>query len=209
MSSDDWIHITKTCLYNFDPFKPHLYIVKQGFTGIYIIFLILLKNIDCGYSLEPPHRGGSNEYPQSMFWAEICKISNFYLKIIGFWFWNFQYIGIGVFSWCVVDLRSIFTREAPCASSGLFPAHEAPSEKGLLWKEIICVGANSVFSECSSFQETKQFGSSYLPWTCISSSETPVMHFRVPRRYFLFSYRGFQLFLSYTILNFHHENMPI
>ena len=24
------------------------------------------KNIDCGYSLEPPRRGGSNEYPQSM-----------------------------------------------------------------------------------------------------------------------------------------------
>ena len=31
------------------------------------IFLILLKNIDCGYSLEPPRRGGSNMYPQSMF----------------------------------------------------------------------------------------------------------------------------------------------
>ena len=31
----------------------------------------LLKNIDCGYSLEPPRRGGSNEYPQSVFWAEI------------------------------------------------------------------------------------------------------------------------------------------
>ena len=27
----------------------------------------LLKNIDCGYSLEPPCRGGSNEYPKSMF----------------------------------------------------------------------------------------------------------------------------------------------
>ena len=26
-----------------------------------------LKNIDCGYSLEPPRRGGSNEYLQSMF----------------------------------------------------------------------------------------------------------------------------------------------
>ena len=25
------------------------------------------KNIDCGYSLEPPRRGGSNEYPQSIF----------------------------------------------------------------------------------------------------------------------------------------------
>ena len=32
--------ITKTCLYNFDPLKPHLYIVKLGFTGVYIIFLI-------------------------------------------------------------------------------------------------------------------------------------------------------------------------
>ena len=31
------------------------------------IFLISAQNIDCGYSLEPPHRGGSNEYPQSMF----------------------------------------------------------------------------------------------------------------------------------------------
>ena len=30
------------------------------------LFIFLLKNIDCGYSLEPP-RGGSNEYPQSMF----------------------------------------------------------------------------------------------------------------------------------------------
>ena len=31
------------------------------------IFLISAQNIDCGYSLEPPHQGGSNEYPQSMF----------------------------------------------------------------------------------------------------------------------------------------------
>ena len=42
-----------------------------------MFFLILLKNIDCGYSLEPPRRGGSNEYPQSMFWAEIWTISEF------------------------------------------------------------------------------------------------------------------------------------
>ena len=31
---------TKTCLYNFDPRIPHFYIVKLGFTGVYIIFLI-------------------------------------------------------------------------------------------------------------------------------------------------------------------------
>ena len=30
-------------------------------------FHISAQNMDCGYSLEPPRRGGSNEYPQSMF----------------------------------------------------------------------------------------------------------------------------------------------
>ena len=62
-----FVFITKTYLYNFDPLKPHFYIVKLGFTGVYIIFLISDQNIDCGYSLEPPHQGGSNEYPQSRF----------------------------------------------------------------------------------------------------------------------------------------------
>ena len=52
--------ITKTRLYNFDPLKPQFYIVKLGFTGVYIIFLISAQNINCGYSLEPPRRGGSN-----------------------------------------------------------------------------------------------------------------------------------------------------
>ena len=31
------------------------------------IFHISAQNIDCEYSLEPHRRGGSNEYPQSMF----------------------------------------------------------------------------------------------------------------------------------------------
>ena len=31
-----------------------LYIVKLGFTGVYIIFLISAQNIDCGYWLELP-----------------------------------------------------------------------------------------------------------------------------------------------------------
>ena len=74
-----FVDITKTRLYSFDPLIPHFYIVKLGFTGVYIIFLISAKKhrlwvlvrtascIDCGYSLEPPRRGGSNEYPQSMF----------------------------------------------------------------------------------------------------------------------------------------------
>ena len=60
-------YITKTCLYNVDPLKPHFYIVKTGVYMVYIIFVFSAQNIDCGYSLEPPRRGGSNEYPQSMF----------------------------------------------------------------------------------------------------------------------------------------------
>ena len=40
------------------------------------IFLIFAHNIGCGYTLElePPRRGGSNEYPQSMFWSKNKKI---------------------------------------------------------------------------------------------------------------------------------------
>ena len=40
---------------------------------IFDIFLIFAQNIDCGYTLEPPRRGGSNEYPQSMFWSKNKK----------------------------------------------------------------------------------------------------------------------------------------
>ena len=62
--------IMKTYLYNFDPLKPHFYIVKLGFTGYTLFFLFLLKSIDCGYSLEPPRRGGSNEYHNLCFEQE-------------------------------------------------------------------------------------------------------------------------------------------
>ena len=73
--------ITKTYLYNFDPLKPHFYVVKLGFTGVYIIFLISAQNTDCGYSLGPPRQGGSNEYPQSMFLSRNMKnIRIFYVK---------------------------------------------------------------------------------------------------------------------------------
>ena len=53
--------------------KTHLYKYNVNFTAENIkmkncdIFLIFAQNIDCGYSLEPPWRGGSNEYSQSMF----------------------------------------------------------------------------------------------------------------------------------------------
>ena len=35
--------ITKSYLYNFNPLKPHFYVVKLGFTGVYIMFLISVQ----------------------------------------------------------------------------------------------------------------------------------------------------------------------
>ena len=40
----------------------------------YDSFHISVQNIDCVYSLEPSRRGGSNEYQQSMFCADIRKL---------------------------------------------------------------------------------------------------------------------------------------
>ena len=60
---------------------PVLYSKTGGYRGIHYFFLFLLKNIDYRYPLEPPRRGGSNEYTQSMFWAEIWKISVFICKL--------------------------------------------------------------------------------------------------------------------------------
>ena len=49
--------------------------------GIHIFFLFLDENIRCGYSLEAPWRGASNEYPQHMFPSRNKKdISIFRMK---------------------------------------------------------------------------------------------------------------------------------
>ena len=52
------------------------------------IFHISAQNIDCGYSLELPHQGSSNEYPQSMFLSRNkknnvypCKPQFYYIKV--------------------------------------------------------------------------------------------------------------------------------
>ena len=58
--------ITKTCPCNIKNFFSVVKFEKNQ-KKIFDIFLIFAQNIDCGYTLEPPRRGGSNEYPQSMF----------------------------------------------------------------------------------------------------------------------------------------------
>ena len=61
------------------------------------IFHISAQNIDCGYSLEPPRRGGSNEYQQHMLYAVIRKLKpQFYYIKMGF---KGGQNYIGMFSW--------------------------------------------------------------------------------------------------------------
>ena len=79
--------ITKTRLFkyidNFTTKKPESFHIKSS-----NIFHSSAQNIDCGYSLEPPRRGGSNEYPQSMFLSRNkknnvypCKPQFYYIKV--------------------------------------------------------------------------------------------------------------------------------
>ena len=85
--SHSLISITKTCLYTFYSLKPHFYIVKLVYRGT-LYFSYFCSKHRLRYSLEPPRRGGSNKYPQSMFGAEIWKVSEFFLSE------NFQFLDV-------------------------------------------------------------------------------------------------------------------
>ena len=51
------------------PMQYTFWVVKKSkiSSDFFYIFLIFAQDIDCGYTLEPPWRGASNEYSQSMF----------------------------------------------------------------------------------------------------------------------------------------------
>ena len=77
----DSTNIRITCPCNVYILEPHSYIAKLGYAGVYLFFLFLLQNIDCGYSLEPPRR------PCNIHrFFFICKNWKFYWKIFDFLF---------------------------------------------------------------------------------------------------------------------------
>ena len=58
----------KQIIYRIENSKIFKVVKKETFQLKFLdIFLIFAQNIDCGDTLEPPRRGGSNEYPKSMF----------------------------------------------------------------------------------------------------------------------------------------------
>ena len=85
-SSIIYLNITQTRLFkyteNFTTKNENFQIKNSD------IFHFAAQNIDCGYSLEPPRRGGSNEYPHSIFFsrnkknnAYLCKPQFYYTKV--------------------------------------------------------------------------------------------------------------------------------
>ena len=107
--------ITKTCLFQYTEYfttQTENFRIK-----IFNIFLISAQNIDCGYSLEPPRWGGSNEYPQAMFLSRNkknnvypCKPQFYYIKVGFKGGQNF----IGMFSWWKLNL--LLSLKAPYSS---------------------------------------------------------------------------------------------
>ena len=67
-------------------------------------FHISAQNIDCGHSLEPPQRGSSSEYPQSIFLSR-SKKNNAWPCKPQFYYINQGFKGgqnyIGMFSWWI------------------------------------------------------------------------------------------------------------
>ena len=126
------------------PIEPYFYIVKLGFTGYTLSFLFLIENIDCGYSL------GSNEYPQSIFWAKIWKISVFLSENFQFWTWNFLYIWIGVYIIFLIFNRKhrmwVLIRTASPGGSNEYP-------QSMFWAKIWKISV--FFSENFQFLEVK------------------------------------------------------
>ena len=97
-----------TCCKPQRPVLSHQAVIYINFD----IFLIFARNIDCGYRLEPPRRGGSNKYPQSMFWSKnkknrftpVYSSFNIYKSVVqgGILFTD-------MLSWSSINICSFFT----------------------------------------------------------------------------------------------------
>ena len=62
--------------------------IEKFYWKTFTIFSNFAQIIDCGNTLEPPRRGGSNQYSQSMFWS---KNKKWYIPCIP----QFCYIKVG------------------------------------------------------------------------------------------------------------------
>ena len=87
--SVDPTFISKTRLFKCKVLPPKNDFFFQIKKKMIFCFYVSAQNIDCGYSLEPLRRGGSNEYPQSMSLSRNKKINVYPCKP------QFYYIKVG------------------------------------------------------------------------------------------------------------------
>ena len=91
VSRDTWLILVYSCITKTCPCNIHrFFIVVKNETYCLLFLPIFTQRIDCGYMLEPPHQGGSNEYPQFMLWSKNKK--NRYPPFIP----QFCYIKVGL-----------------------------------------------------------------------------------------------------------------
>ena len=74
------------------------------------IFLLSAHNIDCGHSLEPPRRGGSNECPQSLF-LNRNKTNNVYSCKPQFYYIKLGFKGVNIIQACFRDATECMNGE--------------------------------------------------------------------------------------------------
>ena len=92
-----------------------------------LLFLFLLENIDCGYSIKPPLRGGSNEYPRSMVSSK-NKNNNIYPFKPLFYYIKVGFKGVKIIKVCFRDDSTVWmhtysqtqthSMNCSCSSSG-------------------------------------------------------------------------------------------
>ena len=153
-------HITKTGLFKYI-MNSTSKILKFSDKKNSDIFHISAQNIDCGYSLEPPRRGGSNEYPQSMFLSRNkkiiiilpCKPVLLY-KSIGF-------KGVKIIEACfrdVISSKASFRRIRPGVSA--MYTCRACAQKKLIprrVRRVLCIRAGHVHRKIDCTESPKSF----------------------------------------------------
>ena len=88
---DNWSTTSRKYTYIIlTPLTPLLYSKTGVYRGKHYFFLFLLKTIHCGYLIERPHQGSSNEYPQFM-------IEQKYEKYQSSFIWKFSFFGGEIF----------------------------------------------------------------------------------------------------------------
>ena len=126
--------ITKTCPCNIQRFFK-LKIATEKKKDFFNSFA---QNIDCGYTLEQPHQGGSNEYPQSMFWIKNKK--NRYTRVKPqYYYMKVGLKGVFIARICFPDVsvrrrtQRMLGSACPCTK---FPTVLANTRKRLLCRDM-------------------------------------------------------------------------